>query len=783
MQHSEVNYVCHFSKKVEKRKKNQKNTWPCRGRTIENYNYTVNSKINSLNINNLQLTHTIPVPLCDAWSMPSADEKHYYFSTSGSYLNPTFNVNGELTSVINGPGNVLKIDRKTFKIIQQIPFSTITGFANDCCRATPVIFEKYLYLGSSKMGKNGSFVCVNKNNLSHVIWSTQLTPNSPSGFTGANAIVVDLRTLPDPAKIRRSNFPRQDDENILYQRKRMLKEHPVVVYVGTSSLEEVFVPIPIDRSLQNGNLVCLDAFTGEILWKKSMLPQQYIAGDLLDIDSLRYNTETGLHVDYADCRIPAIPGQKIIKYEANIQKRENEVRLYNNSLTTLFFRLGQTGEPLPTYVLNKTILLALADGSQAEVIFNSEYGNIIKEDHANSAGQITDYAGLLDKTSIPSEINGCFILEPLYPRDIMSMSEASSMNYTGCAIWGNPIVFDSERWHLSISTGNNYTLPYDETNWVQGGQTNQIDAQATVLLNEYLIDKANNADQSILDAHLLKIQELYDKQSQLLKFVSNRGQKNIFNSICSIEASAGEISWVFKTKIYDVWSVGQLFDNTSSVFSGLPWGEDADFGMGSHIYKDPSGNPNNDLYVNISKGGVLVSVYANSGQIKHTSLVGSYDALGGANYSSATDGRYFYSVLINSNTLIPSFSVTLNGNPDDTIVFENGQSYVIKYDPFSGHILWASSIGMPGKYTASQPLVSNDILYVPDLNGYMHTFYTADGSLLENPFGDLPFSGFFSPLLLKDTMFLSGGYHSVKVFFSSAPYFKPCSSIQIYKLK
>jgi len=775
----ELGYACKFDRKS---KKNTKNTWLSGGRTIENNNYTVNSKINSLNVNSLQLAHTIPVPLCDGWSMPSADEKYYYFSTSGSYLNPVFNEDGHLTSSINGPGNVLKINRKSFKIVQQIPFSTITGITNDCCRTTPIIFENYLYMGSSKIGKNGSFVCVNKHNLSKVIWSVQLTPNSPVGFTGANAIVVDLRTLPNPAKIRRSQFPRQDDENILYQRERMLKEHPVVIYVGTSSLEEVLIPLPIDRPLQNGNLVCLDAFTGKILWKKSMLPQQYIGGDLLDIDSLRYDTTTGLHVDYADCRIPAIAGQKLIKYRAKTQKRENEVRLYGDSLTTIFFRLGESGTPLPSYVLTKTILLTRADGSQTNVIFDSEYGTTIKDDDANSSGQIHDYDGLVDKTIIPPEINGCFILEPLYPRDIMSMSEASSMNYTGCSIWGNPIVFDSDRWHLSISTGNNYSLPYDETNWIQGGQTNQITEQATVLMNKYLIDKANNAEQSILDDDLLQIQELYNKQSRLMKFISNRGEKNIFNSICSIEASTGEISWVFKTKIYDVWTVGQLFDSNSSILTGLPWGEDADFGMGSHIYKDPSGNPNNDLYVNISKGGVLVSVYANSGQVKHTTLVGTYDELGGGNYSSATDGKYFYAVLVNSNILIPNFTITLNGNPDETVVFDCNQSYVIKYDPFSGNILWASLIGTPGKCTASQPIVSNDILYVPNLHGYMHTLSIEDGATLTNPFGTLPFSGFFPPLLLGDTMFLSGGYHSVKYFFGNA-YFAPCSSIQIYKLK
>jgi len=757
------------------------NVWRSRGRTITNDNYTINSSINSSNINNLQLIKTLPVPLCDAWSMPSADENYYYFSTSGSYLNPVYDASGQLISPINGPGNVLKISRITLEIVQQVAFSSITGFINDCCRATPVLYGNYVYLGSSKIGKNGSIVCVDKNDLTRVIWSTQLTPGSSFGFTGANAIVVDLRTLPDPSTILRSQLPRQDDDNILYQRQRMIKEHPVIVYIGTSSLEELNIPTAIDRPLQNGNLVCLDAFTGEIIWKTSMLPQQYIGGDLLDIDSLRYSDTTGLLVAYADCRVPAITGQQLITYTPGVQKQENQIRLYNNSQTTLFFQLDASGSLLPTYVTDKTILITRTDGTQVDISFNLAYGSYVQQEDAFATGQIFDY-DLSGNSTIPSNINGCFILEPLYPRDIMSMAEASSMNYTGCAVWGNPVVFDTTRWQICISTGNNYTIPFDETNWVQGGQTNQLDAQMTILGNKYLIDKSNGQPQSVLDADLLAIQNLYEEQSYLLKFISNRGQKNIFNAICSIEAATGTISWAFKTKIYDVWTVGQLFIANESIITGTPWGEDADFGMGSHIYRDPLGNPNNDLYVNISKGGVIASVYANSGQVKYTSIVGAYSALGAANYGSATDGRYFYAVILNGNSLIPTFSVTLNGDPLTTEVFPYLQSYVIKYDPFSGNILWATAIGNVGDYTTSQPLVSNNILYVPDLNDYMHTFNIADGSIITNPFGDLPFSGFFSPLILKDTLFLTGGYHGIQGFFPPGYYFKPCSSIQIYKL-
>ena len=459
-----------------------KNIWPSRGRTIENNNYTINSNIDSSNINSLELKATIPVPICDAWSPPSADEKYYYFSTSGTYTNPTYDSSGNLTNAApDGPGNVFKINRKTFEVVQQVKFSTITGFPNDCCRSTPVLFDDYVYLGSSKMGKNGSIVCVDKHDLKKVIWSRQLTPNSSKGFTGANAIVVDLRTLQDPSTLLLSEFPRQYDINILYQRQRMLKEHPVVIYIGTSSLEELNVPMPIDRPLQNGNLFCLDAFTGEIIWGKSMLPQQYIGGDLLDIDSLRYNDTTGLLVDYADCRVPAITGQTLI-IPGN-QKQENEIRLYSNSLTTLFFQLGASGSTLPNYVSGKTISITRVDGSQVNVTFDIAYGSVVHSEDAFAAGQIIDYDGLIGQSTIPADINRCFILEPLYPRDIMSMVEASGMNYTGCAVWGNPIFFDAKRWQLSISTGNNYTLPFDETNWVQGGQTNQIDAQMTILIN------------------------------------------------------------------------------------------------------------------------------------------------------------------------------------------------------------------------------------------------------------------------------------------------------------
>ena len=771
------------------------NSWPYRGRTIENNNFTVNSNIDSSNINTLQLKTTLPIPMCDVWSPPAADNQFYYYSTAGTYTDPSYNSFGQVTnSFTDGPGNVFKINRSTLKIVQQVPFSTITGFSNDICRSTPVLYGNYVYLGSSKIGKNGTVVCVDKNDLSRVIWSTQLTPNSPMGFTGANAIVVDLRTLPDPSTITNINYSIQENANILYQRQQMLRDHPVVIYIGTSSLEELNVPMPTNRPLQNGSLVCLDALTGEILWNTSMLPQQYIGGDLLNIDSLRYSTTTGLLVAYADCRVVVSTGQQLISYVAGTQKTENQLRLYSDSLTTLFFQLGAVDTTLPTYVNGLTILLARTDGTQVSVTFDFSYGTTIQSADAFATGQIIGYTGLVGQTTIPANINGCFILEPLYPRDIMSMEEASGMNYTGCSVWGPPIVFDSLRWQIVISTGNNYSIPFDETNWVQGGQTNQINNQLTVLYDKYLDDVAAGADQEVLDADLAAIQTLTDEQNVLTKFISIRGQQNIFNSICSIDSASGSFGWIFKASISDVWSLSQLVFTNNSVLTGTPWGEDADFGMGAHIYRDLNGNSTNDLYVNISKGGVLVSLYANSGQVKYSSVVGPYFAAGAACYSSATDGRYFYAVIMNGNPTIPSFTIILNGDTTQTKTFVYQQSYVIKYDPFNGHILWAVNVGNLGQYTASQPLVSNDILYVPNLNGFMELFNIADGSFIKQL--TLPSSGFTPPLLLENTLFISSGYKFLQGFFfppvtsfSSlsdpspiSPYFAPCISIQIYDL-
>ena len=755
------------------------NIWSSRGRTIDNNNFSINSNIRSSNFNNLQLIKTIPVPICDAFSSPTADNNYYYFSTYGSYLNPQYNSLGQLTNtVLDGPGYLIKISRCSYEIVQQVTFSSLTGVSNDFCRNSPVLYGEYLYLGSTKRGKNGTLVCVNKNDLTQVIWSVQLLPGSILGFTGANAIVVDLRKLPDPSTLPRSQCPIQNDPNILLQRQRMLKEHPVVLYIGTSSLEELNAKTPLDRPLQNGNVVCVDALTGEIIWQTSMLPQQYIGGDLLNEDSLRYSTETGLLVDYADCRVPAITGQQLINYTKNVQKEENQIRLYNNSQTTLFFALGVTGSLVPTYLIEKSVLLYRSNGSSATVTFDILYGNTVKSVDANATGQI-NYS-LLGQSAIPIEINGCFILEPLYARDIMSMAEASSMNYTGCSVWGNPIVFDQLRWQLSISTGNNYTIPFDEQNWVQGGLTNQIDQQMLVLVNKYLLDVANNEPQNVIDADLLGIENLTYEQNILLRYISKRGQKNIFNSITSIESSSVFITWSYKSAIADSWTAGQIFEPNASILTGLPWGEDADFGMGAHVYRDPSGDDNNDLYVNISKGGILVSVYANSGQLKFSSIVGPYFAVGAANYSSATDGRYFYAVIVNNNPDIPSYTVILNGDPNQTKTFICQQSYIIKYDPFTGHLLWAVNFGKVNMNAYAQPLVCNDILYVPNLFGYMEMFNICDGSTVAI-YDNLPFGGFVPPLILENIMFLTGGYHTCPL----APpntYYPPCNSIQFYKL-
>lgn len=753
----------------------QFNVWTSRGRTIENDNFSINSNINSLNFNNLQLVKTIPVPLCDAFSSATADDNYYYFSTAGSYKNPQYNDQGQLTnSVTDGPGYLIKISRATYEVVQQVKFSSLSGIANDFCRNSPVLYNDYIYLGSTKRGQNGTLVCVRKNDISKVVWSVQLLKGSVLGFTGANAIVVDLTKLPDPGEKLIQNDP-----NIVLQRQRMIKEHPIVLYIGTTSLEELTAELPINRPLQNGNLVCVDALTGLVIWETAMLPQQYIGGEMLCQDSLRYSPETGVLVDYADCRVPATAGKILIPYIKDVEKKEFEIRLYNDSQTTLFFQLGSAGSPVPTYLSEKTVLLYRSDGSSVTITFDVAYGSVVQPLDANGTGQ-TNYS-LFGESVIPYEINGCFMLEPLYPRDIMCMEEASSMNYTGCSVWGNPIVFDSIRWQVSISTGNNYTIPYDEANWVQGGSTNQIDQQMLILTNKYLQDVANNAPPSVIEADLLAIQNLQNEQNILLRYISIRGQKNIFNSISSVEASSGVISWSYKSTLSDVWYGGQLFAPNSSILSGLPWGEDADFGMGSHIYRDGSGNPNNDLYVNINKGGILVSVYANSGQLKFSSLVGPYYVLGAACYSSATDGRYFYAIIVNANSDIPSSTVILNGDPLQTKTFIVNQAYAIKYDPFTGHLLWAVNYGDVNKNAYTQPIVCNNILYVSNLLGYMQMFNVADGSTVA-VYDNLPFGGFVPPLILENVMFLTGGYHSFPIPPAPDTYYPPCNCIQIYEL-
>jgi len=787
--------------KCETKEEKKIRTWSSQGRSITNDNFGISRDVVSATVKDFCLKEQIKVPLCDFFSNPVADKKYYYVSTDQTYINGTidsFGVWHEPVPVPNvvtqtrASGYIFKICRKSLQVVQTVRFEDLTGKQNDACRYSPVLHGKYLYVASSVMGKSGTLLCLKKKDLTKVVWKRELTPNSAFGISGANCIVVDLCKLPDPAHLGKTGFDHACQKDVICRRRDLMKKHPKVLFIGTSSLEEINYILPDNCPLQNGQFYCIDACDGTVVWKKDMLPSQYVQGDALRLESFRFDETTNQPVEWIFGRASVTANTTFIPYSQTGAKTINQIRLFpasqygNTTKTVVFFHLGTSGDALPSFLVNQTVSLS-SDTNTVSVTL----GTTVPSAHEGESGYIiVDTAVVTNLVSILATPGNFkyYVLEALKVGDLLSWTEAFSVNYSGSAVWGSPVVFDPLRWQIVITTGNNYSMPLDEIIYYQNIDHN---IQGNVELEDYTAGLLNNivdalntygvasSQYAAANAALqARIVELEKKRAHL----SPRGKLNNINSIISLDCSNGDNVWVYRATTYDVWTLGALIKSHSvheAVALSSPWGPDADFGMGIHIYRCEK--TKNDVYVGVSKGGILVSLSANTGSQIHRLLIGPYEAIGACNYGSATDGKHFYATVKNGSLGVDGFRVyydQVNPTSAPNVFYASGQSYVYKYDPFKGHICWTAPIT---DMTASRPMVCNDVLFVPDLNGFLRMYRTNDGFYLGHLI--LPSSGFASPLILDDTMVVAPGYHKVSGSFPPGSNFQPANSILFYKIK
>jgi outer membrane protein assembly factor BamB len=702
---------------------------------VENYNYGLSENFKACVLKEICLKYEIKIPTTDFWSNPSMDSKHIYVTTGIVYDSKEEKRNS---------GFVVKICRHSFKVEEAVKIDCLTGKYGDACHYTPVLRGPYVYLASSVEGKEGSVLCIRKKCLSKVVWIKKLTGKT-TGCIGLNPIIVNLQALPEAGKLGPIRFRHSQNKRVIKHRRRLACKVKHVLYVATKE--------------RDGKVYALDAKTGCVIWCRSLVPQDYKEGDKVDASSFRLDAKCQ-PLDYA-YTMSYVNANSSFIYNTNTPKTKDQIRLpdgFND--VVVFFTLNSS---IPPFLFGKTVTLTLVDGSTVSYTYN--LGDTLLPAHEGATGYVTVDSTLhsLVNYSVLSIVKAC---------DILSSSEADSLNYHGASVEADTLVFDPLRWQLIVPTGMATQFPLDQRMFFQGvdfktqGQKFVNDTTAT-LLNVVITALATyECDSEQYKTALQNYNILVAEEEKRRKQFSPRDRCNYSSSIVSMDACTGHIAWAFKTEEnpIDVWSKGQY---PSGGTIPTPWKQG--FSTNIHIFRHR--RHRRDLYTAYSQGGILYSINANSGCLKSSLHVSVPDIFG--SFGTATDGKNFYAVARNSTFGVSFFAPPVhNCQPK----FESEQSYLFKFNPFRNCLKWVSPTYSS---TFSRPLICNDVVYVPDVKGYLRFYDVCDGRNIGHIV--LPWSGFAPPLINDHNLVICGGARMLGD--AVIQEVNPACGILVYKIK
>ena len=169
--------------------------------------------------------------------------------TAGSEVSATPAVDGQNVYFPDWAGNLYAVDRATGAQVWSRSLATVTGVPGDRARATPALAGGKLFIGNQGTplflggGGGGKMLAFDAKTGAH-LWTTVLDTNRA-------AIITQSATV-----------------------------HAGVVYVGVSSNEEAFsafFPGYVCCTFR-GSMYALNADTGQVIWKTTMVPAGYPGG-------------------------------------------------------------------------------------------------------------------------------------------------------------------------------------------------------------------------------------------------------------------------------------------------------------------------------------------------------------------------------------------------------------------------------------------------------------------------------------------------------------------------
>lgn len=202
------------------------NQWPSAGHDLANTRY--NSSESMIGVSNVG-------SLTKAWQQ-----------TVGGDVSATPAVDGKNVYVPDFAGNLFAFDQDTGAVVWQHQISEYTGVAGDFARTTPAIMGNMLIFGDQggRLKAGASLIAVSKKDGS-LIWVKKIE-TWPSAVVTQSAVI----DVGGPFK-----FP--------------------VVYVGTSSMDELFALQPGYTLGFRASIQAFNANTGERIWRTYMVPDGY----------------------------------------------------------------------------------------------------------------------------------------------------------------------------------------------------------------------------------------------------------------------------------------------------------------------------------------------------------------------------------------------------------------------------------------------------------------------------------------------------------------------------
>lgn len=729
-----------------------------------NGNRVSKSKISEEKLNNLievwkQKASNLPDGAVDIATNPTADEHFIY--------------NSAVQADNNDPQGLLTCtNRHTGEIKWRRLIKDYSGINNDRTNAAPLLWEDYLFFGSS-IQKPQTMVPYENTMVRKFSGLPVSVTGAPMRVYCVNKHTGDLVWESKLGNVAQ-NINDLDNWATITQSPVMFKgvvdgtgvKVPFLA-IGTSSLQS-FQPWFISRfgpfglawgeeygqadgssgfqCTDVGRVFYLDPFTGTQYAVTHTLPPPLQAGQVLEGDSLNpgeVNVITRHVVTTADISGGGLDpvnaqfaGEGLITYVLEVggfipQPLNGVIVVNTNNIQVAL--VG--GNPV-TPDLDKVVVPLTADFDLGTT--NVTINAIVY--------QTTDPTTGLDGVGVglrPARIN-----KILSVGDVLDTEDAYGLSYWGGSVWNNAVNKIPCQSRLVITNGQLHAVPYQDSIVMQQAAPTFIQSMG------FIKDAQEAFELNPTDANFEAMQQQYsdyvtgvDSTIVYTDQLSARGRRAYFDSAIIVSIGngvLGDITDVARSTGYDQWQLGYIIGPRSAFVPGWsdvqayyerPAGGDLDFGQGAYfsLYKGCT-------YVILVPKGGIISVYdVSTGSFGNLAfpkrIYGNPTIVGASSFGSVVVGHYLtfnnsqaYNV---SSINAPSPSVTNYPpqlrwyvNKDD--FYEIRQSSIATIDILTGEYQWQRSIietpSNDPAFTVTQFFGTKKFVFVISGDGFLRIF-------------------------------------------------------------